>query len=48
MTYYEDEGFTIDSNFENDGSGDGNFNFIGTPGTYTMTINAVNKIIMLN
>jgi flavodoxin len=48
MTYYQDEGFTIDSNFENDGSGDGNFNFIGTPGTYTMTINAVNKIITLN
>ncbi len=48
MTYYEDEGFTIDSNFENDGSGDGNFNFIGTAGTYTMTINAVDKTITLN
>ncbi|MFD2529143.1 SusE domain-containing protein [Polaribacter marinaquae] len=48
MTYYEDEGFTIDSNFENDGSGDGNFKFIGTPGTYTMTIDAVNKTITLN
>tara|TARA_B110000046_G_C12967382_1_gene387360 strand:+ start:86 stop:1270 length:1185 start_codon:yes stop_codon:yes gene_type:complete len=48
MTYYEDEGFTIDSNFENDGTGDGNFNFIGATGTYTMTINAVDKTITLN
>ncbi|WP_430928910.1 SusE domain-containing protein [Polaribacter marinivivus] len=48
MTFYEDEGFTIDSNFENDGSGDGNFNFIGSPGTYTMTINAIDKTITLN
>lgn len=48
MTYYEDQGFTIDSNFENDGSGDGNFKFIGTPGTYTMTINAKDKTITLN
>ena len=48
MTYYEDEGFTIDSHFENDGSGDGNFNFTGAPGTHTMTINALNKTITLN
>jgi len=45
--YYEDQEFTIDSNFENDGSGDANFNFIGTPGTYTLTINAIDKIITL-
>jgi hypothetical protein len=48
MTYYEDEGFTIDPNLKNDGTGDGNFNFIGTAGTYTMTINAINKTITLN
>lgn len=48
MTYYEDQGFTIDSNFENDGSGDGNFRFVGSPGTYTMTINAIDKTITLN
>jgi hypothetical protein len=48
LTFYEDEGFTIDSNFENDGTGDGNFNFIGTAGTYTLTINAVDKTIILN
>ncbi|UAM98727.1 hypothetical protein K8354_02565 [Polaribacter litorisediminis] len=48
MTYYEEEGYTIDSNFENDGTGDGNFNFVGTPGTYTLTINAIDKTITLN
>ena len=48
MTYYEDEGFTIDSNFVNDGTGDGNFNFVGSPGTYTITINAIDKTITLN
>lgn len=48
MTYYEDEGYTIDSNFENDGSGDGNFRFIGNPGVYNLTINAVDKTITLN
>lgn len=48
MTYYEDAGFTIDTNFENDGTGDGNFNFVGTAGTYTMTINAIDKTITLN
>jgi hypothetical protein len=48
MTYYEDEGFTIDPNLKNDGTGDGNFNFIGTAGTYTMTINAISKKITLN
>ena len=48
MTYYEDQGFTIDNNFENDGGGDGNFSFTGTPGTYTLTIDANNKEITLN
>ena len=45
--YYEDEGYTIDSNFSNDGSGDANFQFTGVPGTYTLTINANNKTITL-
>ena len=45
---YEAEGFTIDSNFENDNSADENFNFIGTPGTYTLTIDAVYKEIRLD
>jgi len=46
--YYYDESYTIDANFENDGSGDANFKFIGTPGTYILTIDAVNKTITLN
>lgn len=46
--YYDDESYTIDANFENDGSDDANFNFIGTPGTYTLTVDAVNKTITLN
>ena len=45
--YYEDAGFTIDANLENDGAGDANFNFVGAPGTYTLTINAVEKVITL-
>ena len=46
-TYYEEEGYTIDSRFENDGSDDANFKFTGTPGTYTLTINAIEKTITL-
>lgn len=46
--YYIDQGFTIDSNFESDGGPDANFNFIGTAGTYNLTINAVEKTIILN
>lgn len=46
--YYDDESYTIDANFENGGSDDANFKFIGTPGTYTLTIDAVNKTITLN
>jgi hypothetical protein len=47
-TYYEDQGYTIDPNLEQGPSGDANFNFIGTPGTYELTINAVDKTITLN
>jgi uncharacterized protein YbdZ (MbtH family) len=45
--YYVDEGYTIDSNFENAGDGDSNFRFIGTPGNYTISIDAANKTISL-
>jgi hypothetical protein len=48
FAYYIDQGFTIDSNFEDDGGGDSNFNFLGTIGVYTLTINAVDKTITLN
>lgn len=47
LTSYEDLGFTVDANFENDGSDDGNFNFVGAPGTYLMTINANDLTITL-
>tara|TARA_R110002050_G_scaffold100580_1_gene208109 strand:+ start:46278 stop:47381 length:1104 start_codon:yes stop_codon:yes gene_type:complete len=47
FAYYEDAGFTIDGGFENDGGGDANFNFVGTPGTYILTINEVDKVITL-
>ncbi|MCL6266330.1 glycoside hydrolase family 53 protein [Flagellimonas myxillae] len=45
--YYAGEGFEIDANLENDGSGDENFRFIGVPGAYTLTINANSKRITL-
>jgi hypothetical protein len=48
LAYYVDQGFTIDLNLEDDGGSDANFNFIGTAGTYTLTINAVDKTITLN
>lgn len=46
--YYIDQEFTIDANLEDDGGSDANFNFVGSAGTYTMTINAVDKTITLN
>lgn len=46
--HYKNAGYTIDPKLENDGSGDANFKFVGTPGTYTVTINAVDKTIKLN
>jgi len=47
FAYYTDQEFTIDGNFENDGSGDANFRFIGASGTYIVTINAIDKMITL-
>lgn len=46
-TYYEEAGFTITDKLVNDGSGDANFKFTGTPGTYKLTINGVDKTITL-
>tara|TARA_R110002126_G_scaffold291415_1_gene452224 strand:- start:5597 stop:7414 length:1818 start_codon:yes stop_codon:yes gene_type:complete len=46
--YYINEGYTIDSGFEDALDGDNNFRFIGTPGAYTLTIDTVNKTISLN
>jgi len=45
--YYEDEGYNIDAKLESEPDGDFNFIFVGTPGTYTFTINAIDKTITL-
>jgi hypothetical protein len=47
FAFYEDAGYTIDPNFVNDGSGDANFKFTGTPGAYKLTINGIDKTITL-
>ena len=46
--YFVNEGYTIDANFENANDGDKNVRFVGTPGTYTLTVNTVTKTITLN
>lgn len=46
--YFEGEGYTIDANFENAADGDSNLKFVGTPGTYTLTIDTGNKTIVIN
>lgn len=46
--YFEGEGYTIDANFENAADGDSNLKFVGTPGTYTLTIDTGNKTISIN
>lgn len=45
--YYINAEFDIDSDFENANDGDKNFKFIGTPGTYTLTVNYLDKTITL-
>ncbi|SFZ95203.1 SusE outer membrane protein [Flaviramulus basaltis] len=45
--YYITEGYTIDANFEDAADGDNNFRFLGTPGTYFLTIDTVTKTITL-
>lgn len=45
--YYVTEGFEIDANFVNADDGDKNFRFVGTPGTYTITVNYLDKTITL-
>lgn len=47
-TYFADEGYTIDENFElNADDADNNFLFVGTPGIYNLTVDNVNKTITL-
>ena len=45
--FYEDDGYTIDSNLVNAMDGDLNFAFVGTTGTYLLTIDTVAKTITL-
>lgn len=45
--FYADAGYTIDSDLVNAGDGDSNFAFVGTTGTYFLTINTVTKVITL-
>ena len=45
--FYESDGYTIDSNLVNAMDGDSNFEFIGTPGTYTLTMDTANKTITI-
>ncbi|UOB18640.1 SusE domain-containing protein [Abyssalbus ytuae] len=47
--YFADKGYTIDPDFQvqSDGGADANFEFIGTPDTYTLTIDANNLTITL-
>ena len=45
--YFEDAGFTIDSNFEKADDDDSNFLFVGTTGSYYITIDMINKTITL-
>lgn len=45
--YYEDRGYTIDSNFQNANDGDSNFLFVGTAGLYYLEIDTENRTITL-
>lgn len=45
--FFADAGYTIDANFEDAMDGDNNFGFIGTSGTYFLTVDTVAKTITL-
>ncbi|WP_298754528.1 SusE domain-containing protein [uncultured Psychroserpens sp.] len=45
--FFADDGYVIDSNFEDAMDGDNNFRFIGTTGQYYTIIDTVNKTITL-
>ncbi len=47
FAFYEDAAFKISPNLVSDGTGDANFKFVGTPGTYKLTINGIAKTITL-
>ncbi|TFH47735.1 MAG: SusF/SusE family outer membrane protein, partial [Bacteroidia bacterium] len=41
------DGGTVSPLFENANDGDSNFKFIGTPGSYTITVNLIDKIVTM-
>jgi len=45
--YYEGEGYTIDTELNNAEDGDSNFFFNGTPGSYAVTVDTLNKVITI-
>lgn len=47
FAFYDDAAFKISPNLVSDGTGDANFKFVGTPGKYKLTINAIDKTITL-
>ncbi|TRZ44288.1 SusE domain-containing protein [Robertkochia solimangrovi] len=46
-SYFDDEGYTIDSRLASAEDNDGNFTFAGDAGNYTMTINMIEKTLTL-
>lgn len=46
--YFLNEGYTIDVRFEDAQDGDNNFKFIGSPGSYTITLDNNDKTIILS
>lgn len=46
--YYVNEGYEIDDNFVDAEDGDNNFQFVGTPGTYKIVVNEIDKTIVLS
>ncbi|RMA58829.1 SusE domain-containing protein [Ulvibacter antarcticus] len=46
-TFYVDEGYTIDSNFEDALDGDNNFKFVGDSGLHYLEVDTINKTITL-
>lgn len=46
--YYDGEGYAIDDQFEDAMDGDNNFIFTGTTGTYKITVNDIEKTIVIS
>lgn len=42
------DGGSVSAMFENAADGDSNFRFVGTPGTYTITVNLLDKIVTMD